>query len=66
MGLKERKIFCWLTKKNVGPTFSTISTFFGSDMPYPKVDSHQRDFEEDLTLFIVKEQVQLSFVEAYF
>jgi hypothetical protein len=49
-----------------GPTFSTISIFFGSDMPYPKVDSHQREFEEDLTLFIVKEQVPLSFVEAYF
>jgi hypothetical protein len=23
-------------------------------MPYPKVDSHQTEFEEDLTLFIVK------------
>jgi hypothetical protein len=35
-------------------------------VPYPNNDPHQKEFEEDLTLFIVKELVLLSFVEATF
>jgi hypothetical protein len=57
-----------LTYKEIclAPPFQPFLFFFGSEMPYPKVDSHQREFEEDLTLFIVKEQIPLSFVEALF
>ncbi len=35
-------------------------------MPYSKNDLQQKQFEEDLTLFIAKELVPLSFVEAPF
>jgi hypothetical protein len=35
-------------------------------MPYSKNDPHQIQFEQDLVLFIVKEFVPLSFVEAPF
>jgi hypothetical protein len=50
----------------LAPPFQPFLFFLSSEMPYPKVDSHQREFEEDLTLFIVKEQMPLSFVEALF
>ncbi len=33
-------------------------------MPYPNNGLHQKEFEKDLTLFIAKELVLLSFVEA--
>jgi hypothetical protein len=35
-------------------------------MPYSKNDLQQKQFEEDLALFIAKELVPLSFVEAPF
>jgi hypothetical protein len=49
----------WPTKKSSNPTQSTIYFFFGYDVPYPNNDPHQKEFEEDLTLFIVKELVIL-------
>jgi hypothetical protein len=54
------------TKKKFGSTASNIASFFGSTMPYSKNDPHQIQFEEDLTLFIAKELMPLSFVEAPF
>ncbi len=54
------------SKKRSNPTPTTISSFFGSVMPYSKNDFQQKEFEEDLALFIVKELVPLSFVEAPF
>jgi hypothetical protein len=35
-------------------------------MPYSKIDPHQIQFEKNLVLFIAKELVPLSFVEAPF
>jgi hypothetical protein len=54
------------SKKRSGPTPSTISNFFGHVTPYFKDDLIQQEFEEDLTLFIAKELMLLSFVEAPF
>jgi hypothetical protein len=54
------------TKKGFGSIASNIASFFGSTMPYNKNDPHQIQFEEDLVLFISKELVPLSFVEAPF
>jgi hypothetical protein len=54
------------TKKRSSSTPSNIASFFGSIMPYSKNDPHQIQFEEILVLFIVKELVPLSFVEAPF
>jgi hypothetical protein len=52
-----------LTYKEIclAPPFQPFLLFLGNEMPYPKVDSHQRESEEDLTLFIVKEKMPLSF-----
>jgi hypothetical protein len=55
-----------LSKKRSNPTPTTISSFFGSVMPYSKNDLQQKQFEEDLALFIAKELVPLSFVDAPF
>ncbi len=35
--------------------------FLGNEVLCPKDDSHQRDFEEDLVLFIRQELAQLGF-----
>ncbi len=43
-----------------------MATFQKEVQPHPKDDSIQKEFEEDLTLFIAKELVSLSFVEAPF
>jgi hypothetical protein len=54
-GLEGKKDLLLTYKdKCLAPPFQPFLLFFGSDMPYPKVDSHQTEFEEDLTLFIVK------------
>ncbi len=53
-------------QKEVQPHPSTISIFFGHVTPYSKDDLIQKEFEEDLTLFIAKELMSLSFVEAPF
>jgi hypothetical protein len=57
----ERRI----TKKRFGPTLGLFFFFFlGVYVLYNKDDFHQKQFEEDLALFITKEL--LSFVEAPF
>jgi hypothetical protein len=61
--LKERGD---LQRKALAPPNQTIYSFFGYDVPYPNNDFHQKEFEEDLTLFITKEIVLLSFVEVPF
>jgi hypothetical protein len=43
-----------------------IFVFFGSCVFYNKDDHHQKQFEKDFILFIVKELVLSSFVEAPF
>lgn len=57
-----------LTYKEIclAPPFQPFLLFSNSEMPYLQVDYHQREFEEDLTLFIVKKQMPLSFLEALF
>lgn len=55
-----------LSKKRSGPTPSTISNLFGHFTPYSKDDPIQKEFEDELTLFIAKELMSLSFVEAPF
>jgi hypothetical protein len=45
-------------------TFNIIFAFFGSFVPYNKNDLHQKQFEKDVVLFITKELVPLSFIEA--
>jgi hypothetical protein len=52
------------TKKRSSLTFSIIFAFFDSFVPYNKNDFHQKQFEEDVMLFIAKELVPLSFSEA--
>jgi len=48
--------------KKISLTFTIQSFFFlGNEVFYPKDDSHQKEFEEDLTLFISQELVQLAF-----
>jgi hypothetical protein len=54
------------SKKRPNPTLTTISSFFGSVMPYSNNDPQQKQFEEDLALFIAKELVPLSFVDIPF
>ncbi len=49
-----------------GRTGVWVATFQKEVQPHPKDDSIQKEFEEDLTLFIAKELVSLSFVEAPF
>ncbi len=56
----------WPSKKRSNPNPTTISSFFGSVMPYSRNDLQQKQFEEDLALFIAKELMPLSFVEAPF
>jgi hypothetical protein len=53
-------------RKRSNPTPNIISTFFASFIPYNKNGCHQKQFEEDLVLFIAKELVSLSFVKASF
>ncbi len=48
------------------PTPSSIASFFESIMHCNKNDPHQIQFEKDLVMFIVKELVPLSFIEAPF
>jgi len=55
-----------LSKKGPTPNLAIISSSFDNCMPYSKNDPQQKQFEEDLALFIVKELVPLSFVEAPF
>jgi len=43
---------------------NTIFVFFGSYGPYSKDDLCWKQFENDIVLFIVKELVPLSFVDA--
>jgi len=43
-----------------------IFVFFGGCVHYNKDDHHQKQFEKDFILFIVKELVLPSFVEAPF
>jgi hypothetical protein len=62
VGLGDRRS----TKKRSGSTPSNIASFFESIIPYSKNDLHQIQFEEDLVLFIAKELVPLSFVDAPF
>jgi hypothetical protein len=52
------------SKKWSNCTPSTISIFLGHVTPYSKDDPIQKEFEEDLTLFIAKKLVASSFVEA--
>jgi hypothetical protein len=52
------------SKKWSNPTPSTISIFLGHVTPYSKDDPIQKEFEEDLTLFIAKKLVASSFLEA--
>jgi len=54
------------SKKRSNPTPTTIFSFFGSVMFYSKNDLQQKQFEEELALFIAKELAPLSFVEAPF
>jgi hypothetical protein len=54
------------SKNRFGTTRSTISNFFGHVTPYSKDDPIQKGFEKDLTLFIAKELMSLSFVKAPF
>ncbi len=54
-----------LLKKGLTPP-QQLFFFFDSVMPYSKNDLEQKQLEEDLALFIVKELVPLSFVEAPF
>jgi hypothetical protein len=55
-----------LSKKGPTLTPTTIFSFFDSVMLYSKNDPQQKQFEENLALFIAKELVPLSFVEAPF
>jgi len=55
-----------LSKKRFNSTSSNISNFFANVIPYSKDNPNQKQFEEDLALFIAKELVPLSFVEALF
>jgi hypothetical protein len=63
MHLKDQGNFL---KKSPTPTPTTISSFFGSVMLYSHNDFQQKQFEEDLALFIAKELVPLSFTETPF
>ncbi len=56
----------WTWKTNATPTPTTISSFFYSVMLYSNNDPPQKQFEEYLTLFVTKELMLLSFVEAPF
>jgi hypothetical protein len=66
-GKKERPT-CgqWPSKKKFNPTPSNISNFFGHVTPYPKDDWIEKELKEDLTLFIAKELISLSFVNVPF
>jgi len=55
-----------LQKRGPTPPQQLFLPFFGNVMPYSKNDLQQKQFEEDLALFIAKELVPLSFVEAPF
>ncbi len=61
-GLGDRRS----TKKRSSSTPSNIASSFKNIMFYNKNDPHQIQFEEDLVLFIAKELMFLSFVEAPF
>ncbi len=56
----------WPSKKRSSSTPSNISNFFVSAIPYNKDDLNQKQFEENLALFIAKELVPLSFVRLRF
>jgi hypothetical protein len=51
MGPKGEKLF---TKKDVWPPPFQRFYFFGSEVFYLQGDSHQKEFEKDLALFVVK------------
>jgi len=56
----------WPTKKRFGLTPFTISSSFGDVISYTKDDLQQKQFEEDLALFIAKKLMALSYVEPPF
>jgi len=49
-------------KKKFDPTPFIFSSFFDSSVPYTKNDFHQKQFEKDLVLFIIKELMPLTFI----
>jgi hypothetical protein len=53
-------------KDQGNPTIANIISFLGSVISYSNNDLQQKQFEEDLALFIVKDLVPLSFVKAPF
>ncbi len=55
-----------LPKRGLAQHPQTFQTFFANVIPYSKDNPNQKQFEEDLALFIAKELVPLSFVEVSF